>query len=318
MLTKLFARPRTKAPQKNILLTQPWTNVTLPQEVLDVPTMLTVRERQVLHWLARYHANGSGRIVDGGCFLGGSTAALASGLAARSNGHWEKAIATYDLFRVEPYTLLEYREHFSNPTVDASFRKDFDTNLAPWSAYVDVREGDAIDRGWDGEPIEILFLDFVKSWKLNDLVMDKFLAPLIPGHSIIIQQDYMWGFGPWIHITMELLAPYVTVLDSMLCSVVYLLNAPIPERFISAKLQGELSPDTKLKLMDQAVERWQGEQRGMVELARVMLLREIATPAEARAALNKVLSRYEGEKSVLNCGERVASYIADAPWYEKT
>src|SRR4051812_12569092 len=147
MLTKLFARPRAKTAPKNILLTQPWTNVTLPQEVLDVPTMLTVRERQVLHWLARHHANGSGRIVDGGCFLGGSTAALASGLAARGDGRWKKAIASYDLFRVEPYTLLEYREHFANPTVDASFRPDFDANIAPWSEYVDVREGNAVERG---------------------------------------------------------------------------------------------------------------------------------------------------------------------------
>jgi hypothetical protein len=158
-------------------------------------------------------------------------------------------------------------------------------------------------------------LDLVKTWALNDFVMEQFLGCLIPGHSIIIQQDYMWGFSPWIHITMELLSPYVTVLDSMLCSVVYLVTAPIPRKFIGAKLREQLSPKEKLRLMDRAVNRWTGQQRGLVELARVMLLCEIKSPEAARAELKQVLARYDDDYAVQACGKITACGITGEPWW---
>ncbi len=42
--------------------------------------MLSIEERQLLAWLAASHWEGRGAIVDGGCFLGGSTLALGRGL----------------------------------------------------------------------------------------------------------------------------------------------------------------------------------------------------------------------------------------------
>jgi len=118
------------------LLTRPWIDTEVPPEALAVPTMLSVRERQLLHWLARNYVKGLGRIVDGGSFLGGSTAALASGLAARSDGPWQQTIAAYDLFRVERYTLAYFGDHFSERTIGASFRSAFDSNIAPWAQHV--------------------------------------------------------------------------------------------------------------------------------------------------------------------------------------
>src|SRR5688572_18337194 len=213
-------------------------DVELRADVLAVPTMLSVRERQMLHWLARHHVTGVGRIVDGGSFLGGSTSALASGLAARVDGQWEKTIASYDLFRVEEYTLAQFGDLFTDRRIGASFRSVFDDHIAPWSTHVEVREGDACERGWSGEPIELLFLDMVKMWRLNDLVLEQFLPCLIPVQSVIVQQDYLWGACPWIHMTMELMAPCVRILDSMPNgSVAYLLTAPVPAELIGAKLR---------------------------------------------------------------------------------
>ena len=309
MLTKVFSKLRPRKTKVTALQACPWKHVEVPAAVREVPTMLSHRELQLLYWLSRFHANGSGRIVDAGCFLGGSTAALASGLAARDDGPWDKTIATYDLFRVEAYTLQTFTKSFTSPTIGASFRSDFDANIAPWSKHVEVHEGDAAACRWSGEPIEILFLDLVKTWGLNDFVLDQFLPRLVPGHSIIIQQDYLWGFSPWIHITMELLAPCVTILDSMPCSVVYLLTEPVPQHLISAKVRDLLSPEAKLKLMDRAVNRWKGEQRGLVELARVMLLAESRHPADTRRELSDVLSRYAKHAVVRNCGQRVDECI---------
>ena len=70
------------------------------------------------------------------------------------------------------------------------------------------------------EEDQVLFIDVAKTWRINDVVIAQFFPKLIPGHSIIIQQDYMWGFGPWIHITMALLATtaWITVGSPFLCA----------------------------------------------------------------------------------------------------
>ena len=290
----------------------------LPAAVSAVPTMLIPRERQLLHWLASNYVRGEGRIVDGGCFLGGSTAALASGLAAREDNCFKnknKRIASYDLFRVEPYTLVSFRDNFTDSTIGASFRADYDANIAPWSDYVEVFEGDITQRKWSGEPIELLFIDVAKTWGINNYILEQFLPSLIPGRSIIIQQDYIWGAAPWIHITMELLAPSVTILDSMQGSVAYLLTKPVPQSLIGAKLQEELSKETKLELMDRAVNRWTGYKRGFVELARVYLYWEVESRSMAQDALADVLARYPDEAGVQICGKYVGCSLAGEKWW---
>ena len=129
------------------------------------------------------------------------------------------------MFRVEGYTLADFAAALPDPTIGASFRPAFDANIAPWARYVEVHEGDACAIGWSGEPIEVLFLDMVKTWQLNDLVLAQFLPCLIPGRSVIVQQDYLWGYGHWIHLTMELLDGCVEQLDAMANgSVAYLLD----------------------------------------------------------------------------------------------
>jgi cephalosporin hydroxylase len=294
----------------DVLSSRPWLAASLPAEALAVPTMLSYREGQLLHWLARHHVTGVGRIVDGGSFLGGSTAALASGLAARTDGPWDRTIAAYDLFRVEEYTLGSFATCLPDSTIGASFRSAFDANVAPWSQHIEVREGDACAWGWSGEPIEVLFLDMVKTWTVNDLVLEKFLPFLIPGHSVIIQQDYLWGYGHWIHMTMELLEPSVAILDSMPNgSVAYLLTAPVPAHLVGAKLRETLTPARQRILMDRAVGRWQGEDRGLVELSRVMLIAELDGQAAARSELSQVLARHAGQDRVEQCGAILTGYL---------
>jgi len=289
----------------------PWSSQVVPEAALAVPSMLSHRERQLLHWLAKHHVAGIGRVVDGGSFLGGSTAALASGLAARRDGEWDRTICAYDLFRVEEYTVETFGACFPDPTIGASFRSTFDANVARWARYIEVREGDACDWGWTGEPIELLFLDMVKTWPLNDLVLEKFLPFLIPGHSVIIQQDYLMGYGPWTQMTMELMEPGVAILDSMPNgSVAYLLTEPVPRQLLGAKLRQTLSAAEQRTLMDRAVGRWQGDERGLVELARMMLIAELDGPADASRELARVLERHTGQDRVEQAAAFLAGYLA--------
>lgn len=297
------------------LAARPWMDFDVPAEALAVPTMLSLRERQLLHWLARFHFSGAGRIVDGGCFLGGSTAALASGLAARSDSPWKRAtwkksIVAYDMFRVEDYTLRYFGDCFEDKTIGASFRPAFERFVAPWSKHVEVKEGDASKTGWNGDPIEILFLDFVKTWPMNDFALEQFFPCLIPGRTVIIQQDYLWGYGHWNHITLELLAPSIQFLDAMPHgSVACLLTAPVPPELLGAKLQETLTPDRKRELMDRAVERWEGDDRGLVELARVTLTADLDGNAAARAEFEEVRGRYAGSDRVEQSAALLENYL---------
>jgi hypothetical protein len=66
---------------------------------------------------------------------------------------------------------------------------------------------DFLQMSWGGYPIEILFIDLEKKWKLNKHVIANFFPHLFPG-SIVIQQDYVHFGEPWVALTMEYLEEY--------------------------------------------------------------------------------------------------------------
>ena len=73
--------------------------------------MLVPDEVRLLHHLAEEYYTGEGAIVDAGCFLGGSTVALADGLRRnlrRRRCAEEKLIHSYDRFEIEEWTLESY------------------------------------------------------------------------------------------------------------------------------------------------------------------------------------------------------------------
>ena len=163
---------------------RPWREApTPPRGVLDIPTMLTEDELRLLHWLGTEYWSGEGKILDGGCFLGGSTGALASGVSTGGKaGADERPIVTYDLFRLDQFMPVHLSEADAELLDEGdSFRPVFDRNIAPWSELVEVREGDITQHGWSGEPIEIAFLDLLKTWPLNDYVTANFFGSMIPG-----------------------------------------------------------------------------------------------------------------------------------------
>jgi hypothetical protein len=267
--------------------------------------MLSEREQGLLYWLTRDYVTGRGRVVDAGCFLGGSTGALVAGVRDRPTA-FGGLIVSYDLFRVEQYTIPTFADHFPSAEVGASFRAAFDRNMAAFGT-VEVREGDICSLGWTGEPIELLFLDIVKTHEVNDIVLAQFFPCLIPGWSVVVQQDYHWGYAPWIHMTMELFADYFEIIDWMPNgSVVYLLTAAPPAELYGTRIR-QFDRQRQVDLMDAAVSRWSGDERGMVELARVMLIAELDGPGAALASFRAVEARYAGNDRVQYCASVVAS-----------
>ena len=257
--------------------------------------MLSIEERQLLAWLAAEHCTGAGAIVDGGCFLGGSTLALAEGVRANPRAGESARIDVFDLFEVEPYMVDLY---FSGASLSAgdSFRGEFDRVTSEVADLLEVHEGDLGATGWDGRPIELLFVDIAKTWSLNDVVVSQFFPCLIPGRSVVVQQDYAFAFQPWVAITMEYLSDYFEpVAFAEYNSVVFLCRRPVPRELPHASI-ADLSDDEKMSLLERSCNRFRGYPRSYLEAGRAVLMLERGETEAALRELRDVRARFEGDE----------------------
>jgi SAM-dependent methyltransferase len=247
-----------------------WRRKAVPVVCTTIPTMLVPDELRLLNYLADDYYTGQGAIVDAGCFLGGSTVALADGLRRNLRRRWApetKLIHSFDRFEIEEWTLDTY---FPAARSGESFRSMFDRNIAPYAALVEVHAGDVCSFPWNGGPIEILFIDIAKHWTVCDWVTWQFFPRLIPGRSVVIQQDYLYHhWVAWLHVTMEYYSDYFQVLcDTEINSVAFLCTGNIPEHVLREHTVESLSTSEKIELMDRAANRFTGAKRELLESAK--------------------------------------------------
>jgi hypothetical protein len=146
-----------------------------------------------------------GAIIDGGCFVGASTCALAEGLSKSSLHENERfgRIWSYDLFRTTPVMSDVYLK--GEVAAGASFRHLYDRNVGKLARYVRTFEGDILSAPKPDGPISILFLDVIWSWEATEALADQLYPKLIPGRSVLIHQDFVYPYYPWIIVSMGLL-----------------------------------------------------------------------------------------------------------------
>jgi hypothetical protein len=223
----------------------PWYSVDLPPTVLNVVGMIHLDERRMLYTLARDYFVGAGRIIDGGAYVGASSLALGYGLKDRGYPK-EPIIDAFDTFIIDEHSV---RHCFNQQDVPSrriiagdSVRFVYERNIAPVADYICIHEGDLQQMPWSGGPIEILFSDVSKSWSLNDYIILNWIAALVPGEGILIQQDQVQEYHVWVAITMEILADYFEFIDyTVYDSVVYRLKHDIPSRVLEKCLSSNIS-----------------------------------------------------------------------------
>lgn len=242
------------------LKTKPWNNkeFSIPAELFSVPGMLSTEEKRMLHYLALEDYKGSGVIADLGSCLGGSTICFATGLAKR--GFNKPVIYAYDLFKLGHYEKQRFFPE--NPPEDLRTRDVFDNNLKDFQHLINTFEGDILNFTAT-DPIEYLFIDIAKSYKVMDHLLLNFFPALITKKSLVILQDYLWGStGPWHHIVMEKLEDYCEyVTDTTTNSVVFFLNKEIPLEVLKNCQWMSIPFNEKVRLMDKAIEKQDTEQK---------------------------------------------------------
>jgi hypothetical protein len=290
------------------LIDRPWRDVTLPPDAVGIPTMLSKAERRLLYTLARDFSE-DGAIVDAGCFLGGSTAALLAGVRDRV-APLARPVESYDLFRIEAFTMPKFFAKDRSARVGDSFRPRYDAHVARFDVPHVVHEGDITEIGWSGEPIDVLFLDVLKSWEINDAVLRDFFPSLVPGRSVIVHQDYGWGDTPWIAISVELMRDSLALVDWMEWgSHVYFVERELPADVLTDGVGG-LDVAAKIAIIDRAVARAEGWVQGMIEVARTFLVAERDGIDAALAELRSIAERHQGHGFVLSCIDEMRPQIA--------
>jgi ribosomal protein L20A (L18A) len=218
------------------------------------PTLLAREELQLLHWLTSRYYTGEGVIVDGGCFLGGSTYALASGLAENASvAKAGKPIHSFDIFNTTTNfyapTLAQYGLELGE-----SFLDIYKRNVSAFLDRIEIHEGDLLKQSWGSEKIEILFLDCCKITALHDHAVKIWFPQLIPGKSILIQQDFGWWDYSWGNIMMEVFKDHFVVLDDVpVASRMYLCVRAISEEDAVRRTYASLSGDEKLRYMEDSL-----------------------------------------------------------------
>jgi hypothetical protein len=251
--------------------------------------MLIPDELRLLHHLAEHVFTGAGCILDCGAFLGGSTRALADGVrrnpavrGARGPSSPDDVdlgdplerplIHSFDRFEVEPYMRGTFFPAATAP--GTSFRDRYEDAIAPYRSLIEVHAGDLLEQRWTGEPIELLFVDVAKHWTVCDWITSELFPHLIPGRSIVVQQDYLFGsWTGWLHVTMEHFADYFEyVCDTGQNSVVFRYTKQIPDAMIRPETVASLTDAEKIALLDRAATRFPPAQREVMRAAREQFL----------------------------------------------
>ena len=249
---------------------RPWTAVAESDlgPAAHVPTMLTPEERLFYHWLGR-RVQGDGATVDLGAYAGGSAARLLSGLALSGRPFH---VHSYDRFRSSRAFWAKFMPDEPLPeTDDADLLPLVRRHLAPWADHVTLHIGDIAEKRWSGEPIEILSVDAAKGAAMADHIAAEFFPALVPGRSILVQQDYLMAVQPWLPAQMVALRDHFLPLAHVpRVGLVFLAVAPVTPAALEAARVGQLT-DGKLMQRVREAAAWH---EGMVQLGRFKAMLE--------------------------------------------
>jgi hypothetical protein len=309
------AQPRRATPMRFAVLQPPFHKMAAegPASVLTTPSMMSEPERYLLYNLARRYYRGLGRIVDAGIFLGGSTQCFADGL--RENERTAGACARFGR------PILSLERAIVSPTMPGFFaRHGFGQHYVKGDSFADLlgqiiephrdlaelRIGDIKEVGAVDAPIEILFLDVLKNAKIAQFAFNEYYPNLIPGRSIVIQQDYFFDGLPFIKVYQEHLGPYFEYLGEVGSSAVFRCIAKVPDAATMAL--ANISPEEQLRLHSTAMQRsLDPSRRLLAALSKARLIFGLSGSEAAADYLRHVESDFSGE-----LGEGVHDRILNA------
>ncbi|HEY2177465.1 MAG TPA: hypothetical protein VGH15_02690 [Caulobacteraceae bacterium] len=282
-----MAHARLRPPYDG-LLTPP------PAEVMAVPSMMSPPERSFLYNLTRERYLGEGVIVDAGTFLGASTMAFGAGIkagprAAGITAAFARPVKSFEMAVVHKNMLTSLPRHgvTKKLAVGDSFAPFLQRNIAPVRELVALHLGDITERGAVRDPIEILFLDVLKQEAVSEYALAAYFPKLLPGRSIVIQQDYFFDGLPFIRVHQEAFADAFEFIGEIGSSAVFRCLRPVPVTEVKARLKA--APDEQLRALRIARDRSADPlRRLLVEVSTVRLATSLMGPAAGAQEMARI------------------------------
>jgi hypothetical protein len=180
-----------------------WRNPDLLGRSLHVPAMLSNDERTIIAYAAQQLRRRHPVIVELGCYIGASTMALVDGLLARPKAKPPKraVIHSYDRFIADQF-MVDHSLQEHGVEAGGNFEHVLATMLGDARGLVEVHAGDIRTERWTGKPVDLLFVDILWGWDINQHVIDQFYAHLRPD-AVLLHQDFIYSFYPWLTCSME-------------------------------------------------------------------------------------------------------------------
>jgi hypothetical protein len=196
----------------------------------DFPGMISIEERQFYSRCSKEKKGDLGSIVDLGCWMGATTAALANGLTSNGAGlPPTEVIHAYDQFLWQPWMDYVKDQTFGVYESGESFLPEARRRVAGYGKLIQMHAADLTRFEWAGGPIKILLVDAMKSSELAKAITMNFFPSLLTG-ALLIHQDYKHYFTPWIHVLQYRLKDYCAFIHSVPHSgtVCFRILSPIP------------------------------------------------------------------------------------------
>jgi hypothetical protein len=251
---------------------------------ISCKSMLSSLELAYLHFLAKDRFSGAGAIVDLGPYCGVGTLAMASGLGKNPVGDLGR-IYSFDLFLTHGYDW--YFKDWELPAFGSVFPL-FTRITEDYSKQIIALPGDLLKMRWNTDSIEILFVDIAKSPELNHWVVSNTFPRLIPGTSVVVQQDYVHFNEWWIQAVMEYYADRFQLMDVVFGgSAIFQNVAPISEHEAWQDLC-QLPLPRLMDLMERAAERMPLSVREVMKCSRAKCLLDYGELAESEKLLDTV------------------------------
>jgi hypothetical protein len=232
---------------------KPWLSLPVPREIDFPHGMLGFEERRLLFWATNQYFRGRGSIVDAGAFAGASAFCLASGVASTK---FPGRVQSYDWFAAHDDYVAEYLTSTFGPTKPGDdFRDVFEYQTGKYRERIDIHQGDFLELAAPAGDIELLFIDIAKTSKINARVLLDYFPKLIPGVSLVIQQDFYQAWLPHIHTSMLLLESYFDLIDPLVLGETRLwrLKTAIPLHVLADVAEATRSVEQNIRLLDAAI-----------------------------------------------------------------
>lgn len=264
--------------------------------------MITDEERRALACFAEriwdHGAPRNGLIIDGGSFVGASTVALADGLSRSSLPESERRgrIWSYDLF-LATKAIAEHYLPGAGLKAGDSFKSIFEANISHYADYVRVHAGDIRKAKVPSEPIALLFLDILWSWDCTLFVERTFYPYLETNRSLLVHQDFVYPYYPWVILSMGLLNDHLRfAYNVQYSSVVFDVVKAIQPRDIEDPRNIPLP--RALAIYDAFIDLLEGWAKGSVALGKALYLASLNQIAPALALTEEVALRFADEQLV--------------------